>query len=208
MPLETQTKVLRVLETRTFERIGGGRPIEVDVRVVAATHRDLEEEVRQGRFRQDLYYRLRVVEIALPPLRERMGDVPTLAERFLENIAARLGRPKRVLAPSAMRALLAHAFPGNVRELRNVLEQASVLAEGEAIEGPDLRLGLPAGTTAAAPASFAEAKRTAVETFERTFLTAALEAHDGNVSRTAEAIGMARQSLQQKLRELGLRGGD
>jgi DNA-binding NtrC family response regulator len=215
MPLETQAKVLRVLEEREIERVGGLRPIEVDVRVVAATHRDLEAEVKRGRFRQDLYYRLRVVEIVLPPLRERMEDVPVLVERFLEKAAVRLGRPKRSLSPSALAALGCHPFPGNVRELRNLVEHAVVLAEGERIEASDLRLdGVEPGAqvTVGQGKTFADAKKQAVEEFERRFLRQALREHDGNVSRTAEAIGMVRQSLQQKLRELGIRaaeiGGD
>jgi len=212
MPLETQAKVLRVLEERRIERVGGVRSLEVDVRVVAATHRDLEAEVKRGRFRQDLYYRLRVVEVVLPPLRERIEDVPALAERFLEKAAARLGRPKRSLAPSALAALGRYAFPGNVRELRNVIEHAAVLAEGERIEASDLRLDgagpVGAVATSGQGSSFADAKKRAVEEFERAFLLKALREHDGNVSRTAEAVGMVRQSLQQKLRELGIRAAE
>jgi DNA-binding NtrC family response regulator len=211
MPAETQAKVLRVLQEQRFERVGGSKPVEVDVRVVAATHRELEEEVRRGRFREDLYYRLKVIEIELPPLRERPQDVPALADHFLEAVARRLDRPKKPLSAVALARLSRHAWPGNVRELRNVIEQATVLASGEAIEEEDLRL--PAANDeptrakeAPAPgASFAEAKRHAVDSFERAYLLAALRANGGNVSRTAAAIGMVRQSLQQKIRELGLR---
>jgi DNA-binding NtrC family response regulator len=210
MAPDTQAKVLRVLQERTFERVGGTKPIQVDVRVVAATHRDLEKDVAARRFREDLYYRLKVVEIALPALRERPEDLPTLAERFLAEVAARLGRPRKRLAPAALAALARHAWPGNVRELRNALEQAAVLAAGDQIEAGDLRLAGPAA--AGAPANgelpFADAKRQAVEGFERDFLLRALRANGGNVSRTAEAIGMVRQSLQLKIRELGLRDED
>jgi DNA-binding NtrC family response regulator len=210
MAPDTQAKVLRVLQERSFERVGGVKPLSVDVRVVAATHRDLEKDVAAGRFREDLYYRLKVVEIRLPALRERPEDLPALAERFLAQVAERLGRPEKRLAPGALAALAAHAWPGNARELRNVIEQSVVLAPGEEIEAADLRLG---GETAAArgPAGelpFSEAKRAAVEGFEREFLLRALRANGGNVSRTAEAIGMVRQSLQQKIRELGLRDED
>ncbi len=211
MPLETQAKVLRVLEERKIERVGGDRPIDVDVRVVAATHRDLEVEVKRGRFRQDLYYRLRVVEIVLPPLRERIEDVPALVERFLEKVALRLGRSKRSLSASALAALGRHSFPGNVRELRNVIEHAVVLAEGEHIEAADLRLdgaGGGAHTAIRQSGIFADAKKQVVEEFERRFLRQALREHGGNVSATAEAIGMVRQSLQQKLRELRIRAGE
>jgi DNA-binding NtrC family response regulator len=210
MAPDTQAKVLRVLEERTFERVGGAKPIQVDVRVVAATHRDLEKDVAARRFREDLYYRLKVVEIALPALRERPEDLPALAERFLAELAGRLGRPQKRLGPEALGALARHAWPGNVRELRNALEQAAVLASGDEIEAGDLRLGAPAAGAAAASGAlpFADAKRVAVEGFERDFLLRALRANAGNVSRTAEAIGMVRQSLQQKIRELGLRDED
>ena len=124
MPPETQAKVLRVLQERSFERVGGAKPIQVDVRVVAATHRNLEEEVRQGRFREDLYYRLRVVEVELPPLRERTSDVPALALRFLEQVNERLGREKQRLSEAALAKLARQRWPGNVRELRNAIEQA------------------------------------------------------------------------------------
>ena len=213
MPRETQAKVLRVLAERRIERVGGNRPVDVDVRVVAATHRDLEADVASGRFRGDLYYRLRVVEITLPPLCERIEDVPVLAERFLERFAERSGRPRRHLAQSAITALSGYAWPGNVRELRNVLEQAAALAEGERIEAWDLRLDGPEGPAGRGTptddegVTFAEAKRRVVDDFERRFLTRALQRHGGNVSRTAEAIGMVRQSLQQKLKELGMKEG-
>jgi DNA-binding NtrC family response regulator len=208
MPAATQAKVLRVLQERTFERVGGQQPVEVDVRVVAATHRDLEDEVKRGRFREDLYYRLKVVEVELPALRERPEDVPALVEQFSTALAARLARPKMPIAPAALARLARHPWPGNVRELRNVVEQAAVLAGGPTIEEEDLRL--PAGGGDDVPGEtvegrFSDAKRQAVESFERSFLLAALRANGGNVSRTAAAIGMVRQSLQQKIRELGLR---
>jgi DNA-binding NtrC family response regulator len=186
------------------------------VRVVAATHRNLEEEVRQGRFREDLYYRLRVVEIELPPLRERLADVPALALRFLEQVNERLGREKQRLSEAALAQLARQRWPGNVRELRNAIEQASVLASSPLIDAADFQhggaarapaeeAGAPADT---ATAHFAEAKRRAVEGFEREFLLRALRAHGGNISRAAESIGMVRQSLQQKIRELDLRSED
>jgi DNA-binding NtrC family response regulator len=220
MPLETQAKVLRVLEERKLERVGGGQTIEVDVRVVAATHRDLEAEVRRGTFRQDLYYRLKVIEIVLPPLRERVPDIPSLVERFLTKLAERLGREKKSIDGEALAALARHSWPGNVRELRNVIEQAAVLASGPTIRLPDLPvLGAadPAvdGSNASASSqpsassllaeSFADAKRRAVEEFERTYIQAALKETGGNISKAAQAMGMARQSLQQKIRELGVK---
>lgn len=218
MATATQAKVLRVLQEQKFERMGGNQSVEVDVRVVAATHRNLEEEVKEGRFREDLYYRLKVVQVELPPLRERAEDLSALCERFLFQVADRLGRDKKALSPSAMSRLLEHSWRGNVRELRNVLEQAAVLSSGEEIEVSDLQLGpsptrrdasavlspLPASQVFAA-ATFAEAKKQVIEGFEREFLLGALRKNDGNVSRTAREIGMVRQSLQQKIRELDLR---
>ncbi len=212
MAAETQAKVLRVLQERSFERVGGGKPIEVDVRVVAATHRDLEAEVAEGRFREDLYYRLKVVEVSLPPLRERTEDIPALVARFLEAVAERHGRETKAISAEALARLARHAWPGNVRELRNVVEQAAVLAPGEAIEAEDLMLpDTGAGDVAEATdlhMPFSDAKKGAVERFERSYLLRALREHAGNISRTAEAIGMVRQSLQQKIRELGLRDED
>ncbi len=215
MPLATQAKVLRVLQERAFERVGGNATIRVDVRVVAATHRDLEAEVKAGRFREDLYYRLRVVEITLPPLRDRSDDIPALAARFLGALAGRLGREPPSLGPAALSSLLQHRWPGNVRELKSAVERAAVLAPGAVIEPRDLDLSPGRGVASGpleAPVGddlpFAEAKRRATLAFERGYLLAALARHDGNVSRTAEAIGMVRQSLQQKIRELGLRGDE
>ncbi len=162
---------------------------------------------------EDLYYRLKVVEVELPPLRERPEDVPALVEHFLAALATRLERKKIPITPAALARLARHPWPGNVRELRNVVEQAAVLASGPAIEEEDLRLpgtaddgsGSARAGAAAEDGSFSDAKRHAVESFERSYLLAALRAHEGNVSRTAAAIGMVRQSLQQKIRELGLR---
>ena len=212
MPLETQAKVLRVLQERTLDRVGGNKPIAVDVRVVAATHRDLDADVARGRFRQDLLFRLDVVRLVVPPLRERLEDLPALVEHFLRRSEERAGgKPGRRAprpTPNAMHRLARHAWPGNVRELGNVIEQAAVLAAGDAIEESELRLAPTStapGSAIAGAATFGEAKRQAVDSWERAYLTSALERHGGNVSQTAEAIGMVRQSLQQKLRELGLR---
>jgi Nif-specific regulatory protein len=234
LPLPLQDKLLRFVQERLFERVGGRETLAADVRLVAATNRDLAAMVNVGLFRSDLYYRLRVVEIDLPPLRERIGDVPALALRFLEQVNERLGRDKQRLSEASLAQLARQRWPGNVRELRNAIEQASVLASGAVIDVADLRLGGPIGATAvstpagveappaaadagaesAVPAGaegavpFSEAKRRAVEGFEREFLLRALRAHGGNISRAAESIGMVRQSLQQKIRELGLRSED
>lgn len=213
MAPETQAKVLRVLQERCFERVGGTSSIQVDVRVVAATHRNLEAEVEAERFRNDLYYRLKVVEIALPPLRERREDIAALAQRFLEAVSERLGRDKKRISEGAMACLVRHGWPGNVRELQNAIEQAVVLSAGPEIEEVDLHLAEAPIVSSAQSADveglgFADAKKRTVEHFERGFLLSALRCNGGNISRTAESIGMVRQSLQQKIRELGLRSED
>ena len=212
MPLETQAKFLRALQERAFERVGGNAAIRVDVRVVAATNQDLEAAVRAGRFREDLYYRLRVVELVIPPLAERREDIPLLVDHFLRQAAEHFRRPVRPLSGAALRACVAAEWKGNVRELRSAVEQALLLSAGDEIEVTDLFPGAAApvlaapaaGDPAAGPGSFREAKAAAVESFERAFLLAALRRHDGNISKAAEEIGMYRQNLQQKMRELGI----
>jgi transcriptional regulator with PAS, ATPase and Fis domain len=207
----TQAKVLRVLENRTIERLGGTQSIPVDVRVISATHRNLPAEIRAAKFREDLFYRLRVVTIELPPLRAHKEDVPVLAEAFLQMHAARLGRTAR-LKREAMAALGKYDWPGNVRELKNALERSLVLCRGEEIGIEDLPQEVAHGEAISHKHSgeedngfgerdFREAKRK----FEVAYLTKQLAGHRWNVSRTAATIGLHRQSLQEKLRELGIR---
>lgn len=208
MPLETQAKVLRVLQERVIETVGSTKPIQIDVRILAATHRDLEKEVEAGRFREDLYYRLAVVPLVLPPLRDRAEDIPALTQRFLKLQAERLSCATKTVSPGALNALRTHSWPGNVRELRNVVEQAQVMADAETIEAEDIHLLRPrAGSSRNwdEGGTYGDAKKQAVEYFERTYLLEALRKHEGNISRTAETIGLARQSLQQKIKELDLR---
>ncbi len=210
MPLETQAKILRVLQEREFERVGGNRTLPVDVRILAATNQDLEARVRDGRFREDLYYRLNVVTVALPPLAERPEDLPLLIERFLRAAAERLRRPQRTLAPAAYRALVAHAWPGNARELEHAIEQAVALASGPEIVVDDLPAALRAtpveAMAGAEPGAmtFRDAKQRLVEDFERRFIGEALARHRGNISKAAEEMGMYRQQLQQKLADYGI----
>jgi DNA-binding NtrC family response regulator len=221
MPLETQAKILRVLQERELERVGGNRTIKVDVRVLAATNQDLEAKVRSGSFREDLFYRLNVVPIAITPLRERREDLPLLIEHCLAAAAARLGRPGKALAPATTRRLLAYDWPGNVRELEHTLEQALVLASGDAIQLADLPAALRDGGRADAPsaaspsgagavagvdagAGFKESKQRVIEQFERRFIEDALARHHGNISKAAEEMGMYRQHLQTKLAEYGI----
>ena len=210
MPAETQAKLLRALQEKEFERVGGNEAIRVDVRVIAATNQDLEAGVRSGRFREDLYYRLRVIELVIPPLQERREDIPLLVDHFLKEAAARFQRDIKPLTDEALRACVQHHWKGNVRELRSAVEQALLLAPGPEITPADLLGVVPAAaaTSAAAspgaPVSFREAKDRVVEAFERDFLVQALRRHGGNISKAAEEIGMYRQSLQQKMRELGI----
>jgi DNA-binding NtrC family response regulator len=210
MPLETQAKLLRAIQEKEVERVGGNTPIKVDVRLIAATNHDLEALVRQGRFREDLYYRLKVVELVIPPLAERREDIPLLIQRFLTDAAQRFNRPVKPLADDALRACMTHPWKGNVRELKSVVEQALLLAVGDEITAADLLGGVgPARptdgrATASLPANFKDAKQQIVEEFERGFLTSALARHGGNITKAAEEIGMYRQNLQQKMRELGI----
>jgi len=208
----TQAKVLRALENRTIERLGGAQTIPVDVRVISATHRDLPAEIRTGQFREDLFYRLRVVSLDLPPLRAHKRDIPLLAESFLQMHAARLGRSAR-LTREATEAMERYDWPGNVRELKNALERSLVLCRGEEIGVADLPDEVARGESliqkhpgggnenGLGEKDFREAKRK----FEVAYLTKQLSDHRWNVSRTAATIGLHRQSLQEKLRELGIR---
>jgi len=206
----TQAKVLRALENRTIERLGGTQSIPVDVRVISATHRDLPAEIRDGKFREDLFYRLRVVTIDLPPLRAHKQDIGVLSHAFLKMHGGRLGRSAR-LGKAALAALEAYDWPGNVRELKNALERSLVMCRAEEIAEDDLPGEVARGEPLTQKSSgrdagmserdFREAKRK----FEVAWITKELVSHRWNVSRTAATIGLHRQSLQEKLRELGIR---
>jgi two-component system response regulator AtoC/two-component system nitrogen regulation response regulator NtrX len=216
MPLETQAKLLRAIQEKEFERVGGNQAITVDVRLIAATNQDLEAAVRGGRFREDLYYRLRVVELVIPPLRERREDLPLLIDHFLKAAAARFRRDVKPLTAEALRACMTEPWKGNVRELRSAVEQALLLASGAEITASDLFAQSGAAATTAPGSlppsvtalSFREAKEQVVEAFERDFLLRALTRHGGNISKAAEEIGMYRQNFQQKMRELGISADD
>ena len=211
MPLETQAKLLRAVQEKEVERVGGNHPIKVDVRLIAATNQDLELAVSEGRFREDLYYRLRVVELAIPPLHERREDIVPLVQHFLRRAADHFGRPIKPLSGAALHACVTREWRGNVRELRSAVEQALLLAPGDEIEPKDLfpretrDVTLPpAAVVDDAPANFREAKEQMIAQFEREFLLRALRRHGGNITRAAEEMGMYRQNLQQKMRELGI----
>jgi len=207
----TQSKVLRALENRTIERLGGTQSIPVDVRVISATHRNLPMAVRDGRFREDLFYRLRVVSIELPALRTHKEDVSLLAQTFLQLHGARLNRTAR-LSKEAVATLERYDWPGNIRELKNAIERAMVLSRNEEIGVIDLPEEVVKGTPVLpkigdeadlgmAESDFREAKRK----FEIAYLRRQLASHRWNISRTAATIGLHRQSLQERLRELGIR---
>jgi DNA-binding NtrC family response regulator len=213
MSANVQAKLLRALEERRIERLGGDESIPVDVRIVSATHRALEEEIADGNFRADLFYRLRVVTIDIAPLRERREDIPVLAEAFARQVAERHRLPERPIGRDALRKLMEYDWPGNVRELRNAIERAAIMSEGAELNALDLSEGpaerTPIATVEAASngsllvpytSDFRDDRRE----FERRYIARCLEESGGNVTRAAAVLGMHRQSLQHKLRELGL----
>jgi DNA-binding NtrC family response regulator len=210
MPLPAQAKILRTLQERTVQPVGSDRTTHVDVRVISATHQNLEEAIAAGQFRQDLYYRIRGVQLLVPPLRSRREDILVLANYFLDRWGTRTGRPSPQLAPDAVDRLLGYHWPGNVRELEQAISAAAAMVKGELIRDSDLGLAaLPPPPAAAVPADLAglplnEAKARLVESFERAAIMAALEQHRGNVSAAARQLGLHRQSLQQKMTQLGI----
>ncbi|HEX7127660.1 MAG TPA: sigma-54 dependent transcriptional regulator [Thermodesulfobacteriota bacterium] len=212
MSLKTQAKVLRVLQEGTFERVGGSQTIKVDVRVIAATNKDLLEEMRHGRFREDLYYRLNVIPFYVPPLRERKDDIPLLVDHFLDMFASEMsGAQRKSLSPEALDLLLAHEWPGNIRELKNLVERLVIMTPGPIIRAEDVPLA-PAVARAAPPPSpeawrrpfEAPSLRDARIDFEREYILAQLARHGWNISRTAEAIGIERSNLHRKIRQYGI----
>ena len=195
-----QVKLLRVLQERTFERVGGNRSIEVDLRVVAATNRDLKKSVEDGGFREDLYFRLAVIPLSLPPLRERPEDVVALAEHFLAELAAHVKRPGLVLGDETRATLLRHDWPGNVRELRNAIERACVLCDEREIQPEDLALEL-SGRVNDDPGDGFHAR---VETYRKQVLREALERSGGNQTEAAKALGLQRTYLARLVKKYGL----
>ena len=212
MPLTTQAKMLRVLTDQSYQRVGGNRPVKVDVRVLSATSRNLSEEIAAGRFREDLYYRLNVVPVRMPPLRERREDIPELANHFIARFAAERRIPTPALSDEAMAALQAHDWPGNVRQLRNIIERTIILAPGDRVSCIEVDL-LPSeimdnqgavGLSAATISIMGSPLREARESFEREYLKIQIRRFSGNISRTASFIGMERSALHRKLKALGI----
>ena len=202
MSVRTQSKVLRVLQEQTFQKVGGQQPITVDVRVIAATNKNLEAEIARGTFRDDLYYRLNVIPIDVPPLRARGNDVILLAEHFLRRFAAESGAPKKRLSAGAISKLRAYDWPGNVRELRNVMERLAILLPAETIEAEDVQLGARSTLPAEIPADLS--LKEARDAFEKHYILTRLKEFAGNVSRTADALGVERSNLYRKLHAYGI----
>jgi two-component system nitrogen regulation response regulator NtrX len=207
MSLKTQAKVLRVLQEQVMEAVGGSTRIRVDARVLAATNKDLTAEIRAGRFREDLYFRLNVVPIFVPPLRDRQEDIPLLADHFMAMLAREYGRRPKTFEADAVIALQQYAWPGNVRELRNVVERLMIMVPGERISSRDLSFleqTLAAGTEPRTQVAASTPLHEARDQFERDYILRALAAQQGNISRTADALGIERSNLYRKMRSFGI----
>ncbi|MEJ0012837.1 MAG: sigma-54 dependent transcriptional regulator [Bauldia sp.] len=214
MPRETQNKILRVLVDQTFQRVGGTNRVTVDVRIISSTGRDLEREIGEGTFREDLFHRLAVVPLRVPALAERREDIPLLVRHFVEQISRATGLPPRTIGDDAMAVLQAHDWPGNIRQLRNNVERLMILARGDASDTITAEM-LPAEIGEMLPTTPGRAGgehlmsmplRDAREIFEREYLTAQVNRFGGNISRTAEFVGMERSALHRKLKSLGVNG--
>jgi two-component system, NtrC family, nitrogen regulation response regulator NtrX len=206
MPLAMQAKLLRVLEQGEVERIGGDKPIKVNVRVVVATHRKLEEQVKQGSFRQDLFHRIFVFPVSLPPLRERPEDIPALVEHFAAQIAKQNGWKETSFDPEAVAALQKHSWPGNIRELRNVVERLLLFAEDNRVTAATVQAALPMHSSSepgvAVPGTGTLAER--VEQIERQMILDEIKRHNQNITNTAKALGLERSHLYKKCQQLGI----
>jgi len=210
MSLKAQSKVLRVLQEQVFERVGGTEVFRVDVRVIAASNKDLEQETRDGRFREDLYYRLNVVPVEVPPLRERREDIPLMARHFLKGFCAEYGKKEKTLSPDSMELFLQHPWPGNVRELKNVIERLVIMVPGEVIHRFHVDPALQArpvreeGTSFVPEVSRTASLREARNRFEREYILMHLQENQGNVTRTAERLKIERSNLHRKLKAYGI----
>jgi DNA-binding NtrC family response regulator len=206
MPLHMQAKLLRVLEEGEVERIGGDKPVAVDVRVLVATHRDLEARVREEKFRQDLFHRVYVFPLVLPPLRERRDDIPALVEHFAEQVSVQNGWKPIPFSHDAMQALQAYSWPGNVRELRNMVERLMLLATDDAVDLATVQLALPKTAGSVLPGVMATSGALAnrVQSFEREVILAELKRSQHNVSEAAKSLGLERSHLYKKAEQLGI----
>ncbi|HYS44197.1 MAG TPA: sigma-54 dependent transcriptional regulator [Geobacteraceae bacterium] len=205
MSLKTQAKVLRILQERKFERVGGTRTIEVDVRIIAATNKVLEDEIRGGNFRADLFYRLNVVPFQISPLRERKEDIPLLVEHFLDLFCRREGREIKVMAPEALAMMKSYDWPGNVRELKNIIERLVIITPGRTITDAHMPAYLAAkDAREEGGARLDSSLREAREEFEKDFIIQKLEENDWNISKTADAIELERSNLHRKIKSYGI----
>jgi len=204
MPLAMQTKLLRVLEEGEIERVGGDKTIEINVRVLVATHRNLEALVREGKFRQDLFHRIYVFPLTLPPLRERSEDIPLLVEHFGLEICAQNNWKRIAFGPDAMQALIRYSWPGNIRELRNVVERLLLLATGEEVTAQTVRSALPPTVPAHVESTRSGHLADRIQAFERDAILAELERHNYHVTNAAKALGLERSHLYKKAEQLGI----
>ncbi len=203
VPPAIQVKLLRVLQEREFERLGGTRTVKVDVRLIAATNRDLREALEQGTFREDLYYRLNVVPIDIAPLRQRKEDIPDLVNLFISRFAGDSGKPVKSITPEAMQILVNYHWPGNVRELQNIIERACALAKGTVLEAPDIHLDLRPAKAANGVGGFLPEGMT-LEHWEDEMIQEALRRADGNKSQAARLLGLSRNALRYRLSKIGI----
>jgi two-component system nitrogen regulation response regulator NtrX len=207
MSLKAQAKVLRILQEKKFERVGGNKLIATDVRVLAATNKDLEREMEEGRFRQDLFYRLNVIPLRIPPLRDRKEDIPLLVDRFIKDSALKEGEPEKQVTDEALAILMNYNWPGNVRELKNIIERLMIMTPARVISKFDLFPlfeEVKMETLASASDLTNDTFRVAKQDFERQYIIRKLREFDGNISKTAEAIGLERSNLHKKIRSYGL----
>jgi two-component system response regulator AtoC len=199
MPPHLQVKLLRVLQDRKIQRLGGTAPIPIDVRIIAATNRDLDAAVRDGTFREDLFYRLNVIRLELPPLRDRPADIAALAGRFVKEISSRVGKAVNAVSPDALRLLSSYGFPGNIRELQNLIERAVILSEGRVLEPRDFAIQ-PQERRVQTP------KPGTLRELEREAIVAALHRREGKRQVAAEDLGISRRTLLNKIKEYGIQG--
>jgi two-component system nitrogen regulation response regulator NtrX len=207
MSLKAQAKVLRILQEKKFERVGGNKLIPTDVRVLAATNKDLEKEMEEGRFRQDLYYRLNVIPLRIPPLRDRKEDISLLVSQFIKDFALKEGDPEKEVTDEVLAVLMKHNWPGNVRELKNIIERLVIMTQTRVISKCDLFPLFEEGrqeTVLIEPEITLDSFRAAKQDFERQYIIRKLREFDGNISKTAEAIGLERSNLHKKIRSYGL----
>jgi two-component system NtrC family response regulator len=204
VPAATQVKLLRVIQEREFERLGGTKTLKVDVRLVAATNRDLRAALEEGTFREDLYYRLNVVAIDIPPLRDHKEDIPALANFFLQKYSAELQKPLEGFSPQAMKTMMDFHWPGNVRELENIIQRGVTLSSGKILEAADIHLDLPSSRAAAGSATPVLPPGTTLDQWEDEIIRGALREANGNKSQAARALGLSRNALRYRLSKIGV----